>query len=70
MPGDLLDDPLRDRVREGMRELPLEEIYEVGGSLRDELLGRRAKDVDFLVRGHGIDDLLADPSTVGGRPRS
>jgi tRNA nucleotidyltransferase/poly(A) polymerase len=73
--GEALDDPLRDRIRAGMRELPLDEIYEVGGSLRDELLGKRAKDVDFLVRGHGIDELLqilrrsgpAEELTVAGR---
>ena len=42
-----------------MAELPFGEIYEVGGSLRDELLGRAPKDVDFLVRGHDIEELLA-----------
>ena len=75
MPGDLLDDPLRDRLREGMRALPLDEIYEVGGSLRDELLGKPPKDIDFLVRGHAIDELLAilrrsapaEELTVAGR---
>ena len=42
-----------------MAELPFRELYEVGGSLRDELLGREPKDVDFLVRGHGVEELLA-----------
>ena len=41
-----------------MAELPFREIYEVGGSLRDELLGREPKDVDFLVRGHDVEELL------------
>jgi tRNA nucleotidyltransferase (CCA-adding enzyme) len=75
VPADLLLDPLRERVLEGMRTLPFEEIYEVGGSLRDGLLGRPAKDVDFLVRGHDIDELLrvlrrygpADELRVAGR---
>jgi tRNA nucleotidyltransferase (CCA-adding enzyme) len=58
-------DPLRERVLEGMRTLPFDEIYEVGGSLRDGLLGRPAKDVDFLVRGHGIDELIAILSDYG-----
>jgi tRNA nucleotidyltransferase (CCA-adding enzyme) len=47
------------RLRQLMAELPFRELYEVGGSLRDELLGREPKDVDFLVRGHGVDELLA-----------
>ena len=59
MAAEALLDPLRERVLEGMRTLPFEEIYEVGGSLRDQLLGRPVKDVDFLVRGHGIDELVA-----------
>ena len=58
-----------------MAELPFRELYEVGGSLRDELLGREPKDVDFLVRGHGVEELLticrehgkADELRVAGR---
>src|SRR5882757_3188157 len=46
-------------LRRRMAELPFRELYEVGGSLRDELLGRQPKDVDFLVRGHGVEELLA-----------
>jgi tRNA nucleotidyltransferase (CCA-adding enzyme) len=65
VPADLILDPVRERILEGMRSLPLEEIYEVGGSLRDGLLGRPAKDVDFLVRGHGVDELLALLRRVG-----
>jgi tRNA nucleotidyltransferase (CCA-adding enzyme) len=57
--AEALLDPLRERVLEGMRTLPFDEIYEVGGSLRDQLLGRPVKDVDFLVRGHSIDELVA-----------
>jgi tRNA nucleotidyltransferase (CCA-adding enzyme) len=45
-------------VRARMAELPFRELYEVGGSLRDELLGRVPKDVDFLVRGHDVEELL------------
>jgi tRNA nucleotidyltransferase (CCA-adding enzyme) len=56
---DLSLDPVRARVLEGMRSLPFEEILEVGGSLRDELLGRPSTDVDFMVRGHSIDELAA-----------
>ncbi|MEO9175446.1 MAG: HD domain-containing protein, partial [Gaiellales bacterium] len=59
MSADLILDPVRERILDGMRSLPLEEIYEVGGSLRDGLLGRQAKDVDFLVRGRDIDELIA-----------
>ena len=45
-------------LRRRMAELPFRELYEVGGSLRDELLGREPKDVDFMVRGHGVEELL------------
>jgi tRNA nucleotidyltransferase (CCA-adding enzyme) len=45
-------------LRRRMAELPFRELYEVGGSLRDELLGREPKDVDFLVRGHDVEELL------------
>jgi tRNA nucleotidyltransferase (CCA-adding enzyme) len=62
-------------LRRRMAELPFRELYEVGGSLRDELLGRQPKDVDFLVRGHGVEELLtlcrayakADELRVAGR---
>ena len=46
-------------VRARMSALPFRELYEVGGSLRDELLGRAPKDVDYLVRGHAVDELIA-----------
>jgi tRNA nucleotidyltransferase (CCA-adding enzyme) len=65
VPADAPVDPLRERVLAGMRTLPFDEIYEVGGSLRDGLLGRPVKDVDFLVRGHSIDELLVTLRTVG-----
>jgi tRNA nucleotidyltransferase (CCA-adding enzyme) len=60
---------------EGMRSLPFDEIYEVGGSIRDELLGRAPKDVDFMVRGVPLDELRtelrrhgkADDLVVAGR---
>ena len=57
-----LDDPesLYERTLAGMRALPFEEIYEVGGSVRDTLRGLIPKDVDFLVRGHSVDDMLRE----------
>ena len=48
-----------EELRRRMAELPFRELYEVGGSLRDELLGREPKDVDFLVRGHDVEELLS-----------
>jgi tRNA nucleotidyltransferase/poly(A) polymerase len=64
-----------ERLIEGMRALPFAEIYEVGGSIRDELLGRPRKDADFLVRGVPLDELRrelgrhgkADDLVVAGR---
>src|SRR4051812_30887356 len=58
-----------------MARLPLAEVYEVGGALRDVLRGKTPKDVDFLVRGHPVDELLAilgregraEELTVAGR---
>jgi tRNA nucleotidyltransferase (CCA-adding enzyme) len=44
-----------------MASLALPEVYRVGGSVRDELLGRRSKDSDYMVRGaelHTIQDAL------------
>ena len=54
-----------DAIREGLRTLPFDELYEVGGSLRDELLGREPKDVDVLVRGHSIDELIVALAAQG-----
>jgi tRNA nucleotidyltransferase (CCA-adding enzyme) len=72
-----LDDPesLYERTLAGMRALPFEEIYEVGGSVRDTLRGLIPKDVDFLVRGHSVEHMLselrrhghADELVVAGR---
>src|SRR3954454_13417734 len=55
-----------EELRRRMAELPFREVYEVGGSLRDELLGREPKDVDFLVRGHAVEELLAICRSHGG----
>lgn len=68
----------RQRTRAGLAALPWPEsaeLYEVGGSIRDELLGREAKDLDVAVCGVGIDELLevaghagaAQPLEVAGR---
>ena len=62
-------------VRERMRALPVMEVYEVGGSLRDQVLGRQPKELDFLVRGHPVEELRdllaaegrAEDLTVAGR---
>jgi tRNA nucleotidyltransferase (CCA-adding enzyme) len=57
-----VDDPERlyERTLEGMAALPFEELYEVGGSVRDTLRGLIPKDVDFLVRGHSVEDILRE----------
>lgn len=40
-----------------MATLGLPEVYRVGGSVRDELLGRNAKDSDYIVRGASISEI-------------
>jgi tRNA nucleotidyltransferase/poly(A) polymerase len=40
-----------DDARQFMASLPVPEVYRVGGSVRDELLGRHSKDSDYMVRG-------------------
>ena len=41
------------------------EVYEVGGSVRDRLLGREPLDCDYLVRGIALPDLVDRLRTVG-----
>ena len=52
-------------IRAGLRTLPFVELYEVGGSLRDELLGREPKDVDLLVCGHALAEIRAGLALQG-----
>ena len=40
-----------------MASLDLPEVYRVGGSVRDELLGRPSKDYDYMVRGANIEQI-------------
>jgi tRNA nucleotidyltransferase (CCA-adding enzyme) len=41
------------------------EVYRVGGSVRDEILGRKVKDADYMVRGMGLSDLGAALRSAG-----
>jgi tRNA nucleotidyltransferase (CCA-adding enzyme) len=45
-----------ERTDNFMKSLGVE-VYRVGGSVRDELLGRMPKDADYMVRGVPLDDL-------------
>lgn len=51
MPVPLSDSPLIHKVRE---TLPSQEIYLVGGAVRDMLLNRLSSDLDFAVPSNGI----------------
>jgi poly(A) polymerase len=51
MPVPLSDSPLIHKVRE---TLPAQEIYLVGGAVRDMLLNRLSPDLDFAVPSNGI----------------
>lgn len=50
-----------------MASLELPETYRVGGSVRDELLGRQAKDSDYMVRGIDLTDLHARLAVAGAK---
>jgi len=42
--------------------------YRVGGSVRDEILGRRPKDADYVVRNIELLDLMDKIAATGGKP--
>lgn len=44
------------------------EAYRVGGSVRDEVMGRRPKDADYLVRNVGMADLGSMLVATGAKP--
>ncbi|MCK9250433.1 MAG: hypothetical protein M0P31_15840 [Solirubrobacteraceae bacterium] len=62
-------DALRERLRDATRRMGLDEVYEVGGCLRDELLGRAPSDIDLAVVGVTADDLLARARREGRAQR-
>ena len=51
MPLSFSSSPLIDKVREA---LPKQEIYLVGGAVRDRLLNRLSRDLDFAVPSNGV----------------
>lgn len=56
-----------DKTDNFMKSLGVE-AYRVGGSVRDEILGRKAKDADYMVRGLDLDELRR-ALLGGGDPR-
>jgi tRNA nucleotidyltransferase (CCA-adding enzyme) len=48
-----------------MAGLNLPEVYRVGGSVRDEILGRSAKDSDYMVRGATLAELRSALAPAG-----
>lgn len=48
----------RELLLEGIRAMNLPAVYEVGGCVRDELLGRPPKDIDLMVCGMTYEELL------------
>lgn len=56
---------MRETPDQYMARLPIPEVYRVGGSVRDELLGRGAKDSDYVVRGIGLRDLRTSLQEAG-----
>lgn len=51
--------PMRLSPDQFMASIGLPEVYRVGGSVRDELLGRESKDSDYIVRGASLDALYS-----------
>ncbi|MGE4425557.1 MAG: HD domain-containing protein [Solirubrobacteraceae bacterium] len=62
-------DALREHLRDATRRMGLDEVYEVGGCLRDELLGRVPSDIDLAVVGVTADELLARARKEGRAQR-
>lgn len=50
-----------------MAALDLPEVYRVGGSVRDELLGRSAKDSDYMVRCSGFESIAWELQNAGAK---
>ena len=60
-----------EAVEEYVRTLGLGDVYVVGGTVRDEVLGRESKDADFLVAGvdmPALHDALAPHGKVEDAP--
>lgn len=51
-----------------MVSLGLPEVYRVGGSVRDEILGARSKDSDYMIRGASIDEIRSAVGKAGAKP--
>jgi len=56
------------RVDNYMAEILGEETYRVGGSVRDEILGRRCKDGDYVVRERSLPELYTILHKAGLKP--
>jgi tRNA nucleotidyltransferase (CCA-adding enzyme) len=56
-----------ERADNFMRDLGVE-AYRVGGSVRDEILGRPTKDADYMVRGESLVDLGRILLKAGAKP--
>lgn len=57
-----------DRVDNYMAGLFGPDVYRVGGGVRDEILGRKPKDGDYVVTGRDLPTLMRDLSKAGARP--
>lgn len=51
-----------------MATLGFPETYRVGGSVRDEILGRRSKDSDYVIRGAQIREISDAIGKAGAKP--
>lgn len=59
--------PMRQSPDQFMSSLAFQECYRVGGSVRDELLGRAAKDSDYMVRGATLTEICGALTKTGAK---
>ncbi len=61
----LRTDPALQPIRSLVHALPQSQVFLVGGSIRDAVVGGDSKDYDFVVRGASVDQILKHCSHYG-----
>ena len=67
MAGKLVFSPYLNQIRAALEEIPSRpDVYLVGGSVRDALLGRPSHDLDFIVTRNSLQTARAVADALGG----